>query len=99
MPFLNTNKSTTPAGSFKQIPFWRLRAKYRECGLFDEEVAAAAGLSLPTMSRRMRGAAPWLSSEIAAVCGVVGITQDQIGAYFFPDVPEKENAPAETVGA
>lgn len=78
-------------GSFTQIPFWRLRARFRECGMFDEEVAQAAGITLPTFGRRMRGNAPWLSSEIKAVCGVVGIRQDQIGEFFFPDMNEEEH--------
>ena len=45
-------------GTFQQIPFWKLRARFRECGMFDEEVARAAGIANPTMSRRMRGIAP-----------------------------------------
>ena len=75
-------------GSFTQIPFWRLRARFRECGMFDEE----AGITNPTFSRRMRGVAPWLTSEITAVCAVVGIRRDEIGAYFFPDMNEEETA-------
>lgn len=77
-------------GSFTQIPFWRLRARFRECGMFDEEVAQEAGITNPTFSRRMRGVAPWLTSEITAVCAVVGIRRDEIGEYFFPDMNEEE---------
>lgn len=79
-------------GSFTQIPFWRLRARFRECGMFDEEVAQEAGITNPTFSRRMRGVAPWLTSEIKAVCAVVGIQRDEIGEYFFPDMNEEESA-------
>ena len=94
MPFLNTNKR--PAGSFRQIPFWKLRARFRECGLFDEEVATAAGMSKPTLYRRMSGAAPWTSTEIAAVCRVVRIPPEQVGLFFFPDLPDtNENTPAD----
>ena len=38
------------------------------------------------LSRRIRGAAPWPSDEVAAICKIVGIPQEQIGYYFFPDV-------------
>lgn len=79
-------------GNFTQIPFWRLRARFRECGMFDEEVAQEAGITNPTFSRRMRGVAPWLTSEITAVCAVVGIRRDEIGEYFFPDMNEEETA-------
>ena len=82
--------TTAPRGSFTQIPFWRLRARFRECGMFDEEVAQAAGITLPTFGRRMRGNAPWLSSEITAVSRVVGIHQNEIGEFFFPDFKEEE---------
>lgn len=87
---------TVPRGSFTQIPFWKLRARFRECGMFDEEVAQAAGITLPTFGRRMRGTAPWLTSEVKAVCEVVGIPRDEIGIYFFPDFPSNEkDAPAD----
>lgn len=81
---------TIPRGSFTQIPFWRLRARFRECGMFDEEVAQAAGITLPTFGRRMRGNAPWLTSEIKAVCKIVDIPRNEIGEYFFPDMNEEQ---------
>lgn len=83
--------TTTPRGTFTQIPFWRLRARFRECGMFDEEVADAAGIKNVTFGRRMRGNAPWLSSEIKAVCRVVGIQRNEIGELFFPDFTEEES--------
>jgi len=92
----NTVVSVAPYGRFQQIPFWRLRALFRERGLYDEDVAALAGITVPTLGRRMRGAIPWAADEIAAVCRVVGIPRDDIGAYFFPDLPDNnENAPAD----
>ena len=32
------------------------------------------------------GRGPWPSDEVAAICKIVGIPQEQIGYYFFPDV-------------
>lgn len=94
-----TNTNTVPAapyGRFRQIPFWRLRALFRERGLYDEDVAALTGITVPTLGRRMRGSFPWSGDEIAAVCRVVGIPRADVGAYFFPDLPDNnENAPAD----
>lgn len=84
--------TTVPLGTFRQSPFWRLRARFRECGMFDNEVAAAAAMTKPTFGRRMRGDAPWLSSEIEAVCRVVGIQRSEIGEYFFPDMDKEDKA-------
>lgn len=86
------NQPPTPValGTYKQCPFWKLRAKFRECGMFDNEVAQATGIANPTFTRRMQGKRPWLSSEIAAICQLLGIPQEQIGEYFFPDINKKE---------
>ena len=86
---------TTTLGTYKQCPFWRLRAKFRECGMFDNEVAQATGIADPTLTRRMQGKRPWLSSEITAICKVLDIPQNQIGEFFFPDVEEEEEHEAQ----
>lgn len=93
---MNSNTTLAPAlGSFHQSPFWRLRARFRECGLFDAELAQATGIAQSTLSRRMRGTMPWTSDEIAAVCRVVGISRTEIGEFFFPELTDNnENAPA-----
>lgn len=31
-------------GTFMQIPYWRLRARFRACGYRDKEVAAGIGM-------------------------------------------------------
>ena len=35
---------TALTGTFRQSPFWQLRALFRERGLLDSEVAAAVGM-------------------------------------------------------
>ena len=82
--------TATPQGTFKQCPFWKLRMRFRECGMYDYEVSRESGISQPTFSRRMMGAMPWTSDEIAALCRVLGIPRQQIGDYFFPDVEEED---------
>ena len=92
----NTAVPVAPYGRFQQIPFWRLRALFRERGLYDEDVAALTGITVPTLGRRMRGHIPWQADEIAAVCRVVGIPRARVGEFFFPDLPDtNENTPAD----
>ena len=92
----NNSAPAAPYGRFQQIPFWRLRALFRERGLYDEDVAALAGITVSTLGRRMRGNIPWSGDEIAAVCRVVGIVRGDVGAFFFPDLPDtNENATAD----
>ena len=80
------NHSSPVPGTFRRNPYWKLQALFRERGFHDYEVAAAIGTSPQCLSRRIRGAAPWPSDEVAAICKIVGIPQEQIGYYFFPDV-------------
>lgn len=82
---------STPLGSFHQSPFWRLRARFRDYGLFDSELAQATGIAQSTLSRRMRGTMPWTSDEIKTIFRVLNIPQEQVGAYFFPDIEKEES--------
>ena len=82
---------STPLGSFHQSPFWRLRARFRDYGLFDSELAQTTGIAQSTLSRRMRGTMPWTSDEIKPICRVLNIPQEQVGAYFFPDIEKEES--------
>ena len=75
-------------GTFNQIPFWRLRARFRACGYYDGEVADALGISKNTLSARLRGvsAGGWTEKEICMICRMMEIPQEEIGDYFFPSV-------------
>ena len=81
---------TALTGTFRQSPFWQLRALFRERGLLDSEVAAAVGMQPQLLSRRMRGVTPWLSSEICKICAALDIPQSDVGFYFFPEVATEE---------
>ena len=80
-------------GTFTQIPYWKLRARFRACGYRDKEVAEGIGISDCTLSNRLNGRQKWSSDEIAAVCGLLGIGQEEIGELFFPQV-EQTKKPA-----
>lgn len=47
---LNTS---TIRGTFKQIPYWKLRGRFHSCGYRDQEVAEYIGIGRDTMSGRM----------------------------------------------
>ena len=49
---LNTS---TIRGTFKQIPYWKLRGRFHSCGFRDQEVAEYIGIGRDTMSGRMHG--------------------------------------------
>ena len=72
-------------GTFRQIPYWKLRGRFHSCGYRDQEVAEHSGIGRYTMSARMNGHQPWTSKEIAAICELLDIRQDEIGcAYVAP---------------
>ena len=86
---LNTS---TIRGTFRQIPYWKLRGRFHSCGFRDQEIANAIGIGTDTMSKRMNGKQPWTSTEITAMCELLGIRQNEIGELFFPTVEEGESA-------
>lgn len=86
------NHSSPVPGTFRRNPYWKLQVLFRERGFHDYEVAAALGTSPQCLSRRIRGAATWPSDEVVAICKIVGIPQEQIGYYFFPEVAKEASA-------
>lgn len=76
-------------GTFRQIPFWKLRGRFHSCGYRDQEVAEMIGVGRDTMSGRMNGKQPWTSAEITAMCVLLDIRQDEIGELFFPEVAKE----------
>lgn len=68
-------------------PFHRLRVRFAECDMKQNEVARAAGMAKSTMTARMKGYQPWTSAEIIRVAAVLDIPTEQIGAFFFEDAP------------
>lgn len=79
-------------GSFRQIPYWKLRGRFHSCGFRDQEVAKYIGIGRDTMSGRMQGHNPWTSAEITAMCELLDIRQDEIGELFFPSLEKGESA-------
>ena len=86
---LNTS---TIRGTFKQIPYWKLRGRFHSCGFRDQEVAEYIGCCRDTMSGSMREDQPWTSAEIAAMCELLDIQQDEIGKFFFPEMSREDES-------
>lgn len=86
-------------GTYNQIPFWKLRARFRACGYYDGEVAEALGVNKNTLSARLRGtsATGWTHREICTICELLGIPREEIGEYFFPSVAGKEDGKEKAV--
>lgn len=72
--------------------FLKLRRLIEDQGLEQQELAAMAGISTRTLSKRLNAPEDdggWLFKEITAICKVVGIPREQIGEYFFPEVKKE----------
>lgn len=70
--------------------FKRLRVRFVECDLKQNEVARAAGMALSTLCSRMQGKQPFNAWEIQRVAEVLGIPREQIGEFFFEPSPKSK---------
>lgn len=66
-------------------PFHKLRVRFAEMEMKQNEIARRAGMAPSTLTARMMGYQPWTSAEIIRVAAVLDIPTDQIGAFFFED--------------
>lgn len=72
--------------------FHRLRVRFAELDLTQNEAARLAGLAPSTLTTRMTGRVPFNVNEVQALCRVLNIPTDQIGAFFFEDAPKQRGA-------
>lgn len=64
-------------------PFYRLRVRFAECELGQNEVAKLAGIAPSTMTARMMGRQPFTTWEIQRLAAVLDISPADYGSYFF----------------
>lgn len=69
-------------------PFHKLRVRFAEMELKQNEIAKRAGMAPSTLTARMMGYQPWTSAEITCVAAVLDIPTAEIGAFFFEDGPK-----------
>ncbi len=70
-------------------PFHRLRVRFAEMELKQNEVARRAGMAPSTLTSRMMGYQPFTAWEISRIAKVLDIPKEQISGYFFEDGPHK----------
>lgn len=72
--------------------FHKLRVRFAELDMSQNEVARRAGIAPATMTTRMTGRFPFTATEIIALARVLDISPDQIGPFFLEDAPQKKGA-------
>lgn len=70
--------------------FHKLRVRFAELDMTQNEVARRAGIAVATMTTRMTGRYPFTAAEIIALADVLDIKPEEFGAYFFEDTPRKK---------
>lgn len=68
-------------------PFHKLRVRFAEMELKQNDVARRAGMAPSTLTARMMGYQPWTSWEIQRVAEVLEIPREQLAEYFFEPGP------------
>ncbi len=69
--------------------FHKLRVRFAELDLTQNEAARRAGMAPSTLTTRMTGRVPFNVNEVQALCKALDIPTDQIGAFFFEDAPKE----------
>lgn len=61
----------------------KLLGRMKEKGLTQSQVATALGKNESTISSKLNGKFSFTVVEIDAICKLLDISNDEIGAYFF----------------
>lgn len=72
--------------------FHKLRVRFAELDMSQAEAARRAGIPPSTLTARMTGRLPFTARDIAGLCKVLDIPVDQIGSFFFEDLPTSKKA-------
>ncbi len=75
-------------------PFYKLRVRFAECEITQNEVARRAGMAPSTMTARMMGQQPFDAWQMDAIAEVLQISREEYGKFFFlPRAPRKAEQP------
>ena len=66
-----------------QFNYSKLLGRVREYGLTQKDVAAHIGVRATTLSMKLNNKARFTAIEIDAICKLLDIAKEDIGAYFF----------------
>ena len=70
-------------------PFHKLRVRFAEMELKQNDVARRAGMAPSTLTARMMGYQPFTAWEITRIAEVLEIPKEELGTFFFEDIPGK----------
>ncbi len=70
--------------------FHKLRVRFAELEMTQNEVARKAGIATGTMTARMTGKYPFTATEMLAVAKILDIKPEEYGEYFFADTPKSK---------
>lgn len=61
----------------------KLLGRMKECGFTQEKLAKAIGKNEATLSAKLNNKSQFKGEEMDAICKVLDIPNEEIGAYFF----------------
>lgn len=61
----------------------KLLGRIRECGLTQEQLAKAIGISAFSLNRKLKNKSKFDSADMLAIGKVLNIPLDEFGEYFF----------------
>ena len=61
----------------------KLLGRMRECGFTQRQLATAIGINSSTLNAKLKGKHSFSADEMDAICEVLNIPNEEIGAYFF----------------
>lgn len=67
----------------KKYNYSKLLGRMKERGITQEQLAKEIGITEATLNAKLNNKFNFKSDEIDAICRVLDIPNDEIGAYFF----------------
>jgi transcriptional regulator with XRE-family HTH domain len=61
----------------------KLLGRMKECGITQEQLAKALDKDVSTLSAKFNNKSQFKAEEMDAICKVLDISNEEIGAYFF----------------
>lgn len=67
----------------------KLRGKIREMGITQKQIAEKIGTGESTISAKLNNKCYFYQPEIAKICDILNIADEEVGLYFFTTEVEK----------
>ena len=69
----------------------KLRGRIREMGITQEQIAVKIGAGEATLSKKLNNKCHFYQPEIAKICDILNIADEEVGLYFFTPEVEKSS--------